>query len=402
MRVYPTRTVDYEFDDLGAAGHTGALNDRQFAYLGSLSHIGALSDRFYKFNNDPIIGLFSGSQGVWYDPSNLTTLFQDSAGTTPVTTAGQTVGKILDKSGRGNDATQTGSARPAYATSPDRITLDKVDDRLIVTVPVGGWNGTMVLGTTSGTASYGVDIPAGAYDIGSDGGLYFPATATAGLVGLVIRDGALTGNQKTIVEDFMVVAGATASYGAEASFVNFWRNRSEITSFPLIDTSSGTHFNNAWLNCSGLTSFPLIDTSGAIAFSQTWSGCSGLTSFPLLDMAAGTNLYQSWLNCTSLTSFPALNLLAGTVLTQAWQGCTALTDFPANMFDTCLATNFTGSFVNCALTTTSVNRILTSIEQAGTSGGTLGMTGGTSSAPSAGGITAKNALVARGWTVTTN
>jgi hypothetical protein len=43
--------------------------------------------------------LFSSSQpGVWFDPSDLTTLFQDSAGTTPVTTPGQTVGLILDKS----------------------------------------------------------------------------------------------------------------------------------------------------------------------------------------------------------------------------------------------------------------------------------------------------------------
>lgn len=36
--------------------------------------------------------------GVWYDPSDLTTLFQDTAGTTPVTTPGQTVALALDKS----------------------------------------------------------------------------------------------------------------------------------------------------------------------------------------------------------------------------------------------------------------------------------------------------------------
>jgi hypothetical protein len=34
-----------------------------------------------RFKNDTIIGLFSGAQGAWYDPSDLTTLFQDSAGT---------------------------------------------------------------------------------------------------------------------------------------------------------------------------------------------------------------------------------------------------------------------------------------------------------------------------------
>ena len=43
--------------------------------------------------------LFASSEvGAWYDPSDLTTLFQDSAGTTPVTAAGDPVGLMLDKS----------------------------------------------------------------------------------------------------------------------------------------------------------------------------------------------------------------------------------------------------------------------------------------------------------------
>ena len=42
--------------------------------------------------------LFSASEpGVWYDPSDLTTLFQDSAGTTPVTAPAQPVGLMLSK-----------------------------------------------------------------------------------------------------------------------------------------------------------------------------------------------------------------------------------------------------------------------------------------------------------------
>lgn len=36
--------------------------------------------------------------GIWYDPSDMSTLFQDTAGTVPVTTPGQTVGLMLDKS----------------------------------------------------------------------------------------------------------------------------------------------------------------------------------------------------------------------------------------------------------------------------------------------------------------
>ena len=40
----------------------------------------------------------ANEQGVWYDPSDLTTMFQDNLGATPVTAAGQTVGLLLDKS----------------------------------------------------------------------------------------------------------------------------------------------------------------------------------------------------------------------------------------------------------------------------------------------------------------
>jgi hypothetical protein len=40
----------------------------------------------------------AGEQGAWYDPSDSTTLFQDRAGTTPVTAVEQPVGLMLDKS----------------------------------------------------------------------------------------------------------------------------------------------------------------------------------------------------------------------------------------------------------------------------------------------------------------
>jgi len=46
----------------------------------------------------------TGVNGAWYDPSDFSTMFQDAAGTTPVTAVGQPVGRILDKSGCGNHA----------------------------------------------------------------------------------------------------------------------------------------------------------------------------------------------------------------------------------------------------------------------------------------------------------
>ena len=47
---------------------------------------------------NPLNWFAAGEQGAWYDPSDLTTLFQDSAGTIPVTAVEQPVGLMLDKS----------------------------------------------------------------------------------------------------------------------------------------------------------------------------------------------------------------------------------------------------------------------------------------------------------------
>ena len=68
--------------------------------------------------DDAILALFAGGkQGAWYDPSDKSTLFQDVAGTVPVTKDGDPVALMRDKSGNGNHATQTVStARPIYKT----------------------------------------------------------------------------------------------------------------------------------------------------------------------------------------------------------------------------------------------------------------------------------------------
>lgn len=57
-------------------------------------------------------GLFAaGEPGIWLDFGDLTTMFQDAAGTIPAVENNQ-VALIRDKSGRGNHVTQSGSNRP--------------------------------------------------------------------------------------------------------------------------------------------------------------------------------------------------------------------------------------------------------------------------------------------------
>jgi len=91
----------------------------------------------------PLSLFASGEAGAWYDPSNLSSLFQDSAGTTPVASSGDPVGLMLDKSGNDSHATQTVSdLRPTYqvdANGNGYLNFDGNDDLMDInpTVPSG-------------------------------------------------------------------------------------------------------------------------------------------------------------------------------------------------------------------------------------------------------------------------
>ena len=83
-----------------------------------------------------IKSLFANNeQGFAFDFNDLSTMYQDAAGTIPVTGVGQPVGKVLDKSGNGNHATQSTSAkRPILQqntiTGAYYLAFDGVDDFL--------------------------------------------------------------------------------------------------------------------------------------------------------------------------------------------------------------------------------------------------------------------------------
>lgn len=64
----------------------------------------------------PDAAFSGGVRGLWIDPSDFSSMFQDSAGTTAVTAVGQSVGLIRDKSGNANHLTQaTSGNRPVLA-----------------------------------------------------------------------------------------------------------------------------------------------------------------------------------------------------------------------------------------------------------------------------------------------
>lgn len=128
----------------------------------------------------------NGEQGAWFDPSDLSSMFQDAAGTTPAA-YGQPVGLILDKSGNGNHASQaTATARPTLmqdAGGRPYLSFDGVDDFMVTGIvdfsttdemlAIAGVHKLNSAGTTSPAILNG--------DTGSTTGafaLYAPHTAT--------------------------------------------------------------------------------------------------------------------------------------------------------------------------------------------------------------------------------
>jgi hypothetical protein len=354
--------------------------------------------------------LLSDTDGVYLDAAS-SVQYQDAAGTTPAG-ADDPVGLIEDVCGT-NDASQsTSAAQPTRKVDANGQYwfFDGVDDQIEIQIPAGGITGTAIWGFRQGTVVAGVDIPEGTYTWPPTAG-YRPDDE---LVAFYLIDRALTASEKNAAVAEMVAAGAgdVSGWGIVETFIRAWRSNSELTSFPLIDTSNGTSFRSAWQGCSGLTSFSLLDTSNGTNFYAAWQGCSSLTSFPLLDTSNGTSFALAWRNCSGLTSFPLLDVSSGTSFLYAWQDCSSLTSIPAGMFDTWTGTPDANCFVaawdGCSsLTAQSVENILVSIDTSGQSAPASGVditidydtgTGSLSSATT----TAITSLKGKGWTVTIN
>lgn len=89
--------------------------------------------------------------GLFFDPSNRASLFQDAAGTIPVTSPGDPVGRMEDISGNGFHATQaTAGRRPTYQSDGAHhwLAFDGVDDYLVTAAL--DWSGTARMTVVTG------------------------------------------------------------------------------------------------------------------------------------------------------------------------------------------------------------------------------------------------------------
>jgi len=148
------------------------------------------------------------------------TLFQDAAGTTAVSAVGQPVGRVVDLSGRGNNATQsTSTARPTLVDASGlALNLDGLDDSLATNFAAGTFGSAMdawvVCSLAEGeTTAVLVDDPTSA-------GVRYFATLDAGVSGSTQRqDGAATANASFSVNGQLAGNVANPSRGALYSAV---------------------------------------------------------------------------------------------------------------------------------------------------------------------------------------
>ncbi len=101
-----------------------------------------------------------GEQGAWYDPSDLTTMWQEHQGENPVTTPGQSVGLILDK--RVGTRTQVFSDGNVTFTGPAANTT-RISSGVYAYARDGAGVGQVVFGGLTTGRAYLVSVQIAAY-----------------------------------------------------------------------------------------------------------------------------------------------------------------------------------------------------------------------------------------------
>jgi hypothetical protein len=153
-----------------------------------------------------------GTLGSWYDPTDLTTMFQDTAGTQPVTATGQRVALLRDKGPSAIHLSQaTSAARPIYqvdASNRPYLLFDGVDERMSSASAVSGTLQTLFVGVITTTNGMVFNTTVGAND------RLTVRTATTGTPATVsYYNGAATGKSGSGAATAQLVVGTVNKTG---------------------------------------------------------------------------------------------------------------------------------------------------------------------------------------------
>lgn len=222
----------------------------------------------------------SSEEGFWLDPSDLSTLWQDTAGTTPAA-VGDPVGRVDDKSGNGHNAIQgTSGKRPILRQDGDGayyLEFDGTDDTLSITVATAQpW-----------TSIYGFQL----------------------IGGLTITDGNTSGERLAL---YMTGSVYTLFDGAA------------------IDTKIAYHSAKEWL---------LIGFNGSSTYFGARNGLTGPLTFGATEAPTGIILGAAYngTNCAQMRIYQAISVgrsitYAERILARSWvYGQRLLADYPSHL-----------------------------------------------------------------------
>ena len=337
---------------------------------------------------------------IVYDPQDLTTLFQDAAGTLPVYRPGTgqvdpPVGLMLDKSGGGYHASQnTTTARPTLSGRYNLLTATETLATQSVTTEATDYTlsfsgeGTIALsGTATGTYSEGThtitpsssgtltctvdgsvtkadlrvkrdgsDLPA--YQAVVDADNYdtegFPLFLKRDKVDddLIVQAPAITGAwahgtvDGPVIGTVAIPAGEYHPFGAELT-----GGLPDCTQWITIDGTLSASEQVVFERYVYYKSRQLIDVpqfEGVRNISYWFRDRADITSIDPADWdtSKGTNFLGAWYGCSGLTSFPVLDVSSGTSFSHAWHGCSGLTSFPE--LDVSSGTSFIEAWRGCS------------------------------------------------------
>ena len=193
--------------------------------------------------------LFAANEpGGWYDPSDLSTMFQDRAGTTPVTATGQTVGLVLDKS-RGlalgselvtNGTFDTGLTGWTVGTDPAQVIPTWSNGQVSLARGAGGNGGFLQTFTTGPDKSYWLSFTVVSVSSGST------AVSLGGTVTVV----AGTGNFRLLIP----------RAAANSAGIQFWPSSTNATI--VIDNVSVKELAGNHLTQATLANRPIYQVDG--------------------------------------------------------------------------------------------------------------------------------------------
>jgi hypothetical protein len=198
------------------------------------------------------LSLFAGGVvGAWYDPSDLSTMFQNSNGTTAVA-VGDPVGYIADKSGNGKHATQaTAAARPflrqdaggryylefngaAYNLSTSAIDFSATDKM------------TVIAGANAPTATVAIFLELTANAVNNNGGFNISDNDALGGLSTYRTRGTVSaggGNLAAPAPDLLVGTWQFDNAAAQASQAIVRINGATVTDTAVGTTTAGNYAN---------------------------------------------------------------------------------------------------------------------------------------------------------------